>query len=70
MITLQNLEDAQTIIMELAKERMQVLQDLVADGMIELAKEESYRTQALCNVIEIIQVHKDYMIDSLNEIGE
>ena len=48
MITLQNLEDAQTIIMELAVERRAVYNDLISDNMQALAEEEMQRIQALC----------------------
>lgn len=68
MITLQNLEDAQTIIMELTVERRAVYDDLIADNMHELAKEEMQRIEALCTTINVIQVHKDYLMDSINEI--
>lgn len=68
MITLQNLEDAQTIIMELTVERRAVYDDLISDNMHELAKEEMQRIQALCTTINVIQVHKDYLMNSINEI--
>lgn len=68
MITLQNLEDAQTIIMELTVERRAVYDDLISDNMHELAKEEMQRIEALCTTINVIQVHKDYLMDSINEI--
>ena len=68
MITLQNLEDAQTIIMELAVERRAVYNDLISDNMQALAEEEMQRIQALCTTISVIQVHKDYLMDSINEI--
>ena len=68
MITLQNLEDAQTIIMELTVERRAVYDDLISDNMQELAEEEMQRIQALCTTINVIQVHKDYLMDSINEI--
>ena len=68
MITLQNLEDAQTIIMELAVERRAVYDDLISDNMHELAEEEMQRIKALCTTINVIQVHKDYLMDSINEI--
>lgn len=68
MITLQNLEDAQTIIMELTVERRAVYDDLILDNMYELAEEEMQRIQALCTTINVIQVHKEYLIDSINEI--
>ena len=68
MITLQNLEDAQTIIMELTVERRAVYDDLISDNMQALAEEEMKRIEALCTTINVIQVHKDYLIDSINEI--
>lgn len=68
MITLQNLEDAQTIIMELTVERRAVYDDLIVDNMPELAEEEMQRIQALCTTISVIQVHKDYLMDSINEV--
>lgn len=68
MITLQNLEDAQTIIMELTVERRAVYDDLISDNMPELAEEEMQRIQALCTTINVIQVHKDYLMDSINEV--
>lgn len=68
MITLQNLEDAQTIIMELTVERRAVYDDLISDNMQALAEEEMKRIQALCTTINVIQVHKDYLMDSINEI--
>lgn len=68
MITLQNLEDAQTIIMELTAERRAVYDDLISDNMQALAEEEMQRIKALCATINVIQVHKEYLIDSINEI--
>ena len=68
MITLQNLEDAQTIIMELTVERRAMYDDLISDNMQALAEEEMKRIQALCTTINVIQVHKDYLMDSINEI--
>lgn len=68
MITLQNLEDAQTIIMELTIARRTVYNDLISDNMQELAEEEMKRIEALCTTINVIQVHKDYLMDSINEI--
>lgn len=68
MITLQNLEDAQTIIMELTVERRAVYDDLISDNMQELAEEEMKRIKALCTTLNVIQVHKDYLMDSINEI--
>ena len=68
MITLQNLEDAQTIIMELIVERRAVYDDLISDNMQALAEEEMKRIEALCATINVIQVHKDYLMDSINEI--
>lgn len=68
MITLQNLEDAQTIIMELTVARRAVYDDLISDNMQELAAEEMKRIEALCTTINVIQVHKDYLMDSINEI--
>lgn len=68
MITLQNLEDAQTIIMELIVERRAVYDDLISDNMRGLAEEEMQRINALCTTITVIQTHKDYLIDSINEI--
>lgn len=68
MITLQNLEDAQTIIMKLAVERKVMYADLISDNMQELAEEEMKRIEALCTTITVIQVHKDYLMDSINEI--
>ena len=68
MITLQNLEDAQTIIMELAVERRAMYDDLISDNMQALAEEEMKRIKALCTTINVIQVHKDYLIDSINEV--
>ena len=68
MITLQNLEDAQTIIMELTVERRAMYDDLIADNMQALAEEEMQRIQALCTTINVIQVHKDYLMDSINEV--
>lgn len=68
MITLQNLEDAQTIIMELTVERRAVYDGLISDNMQELAEEEMQRIEALCTTINVIQVHKDYLMDSINEI--
>ena len=68
MITLQNLEDAQTIIMELIVERRVVYDDLISDNMQALAEEEMKRIKALCTTINVIQVHKDYLMDSINEI--
>lgn len=68
MITLQNLEDAQTIIMELTVERRAVYDDLISDNMQALAEEEMKRIEALCTTINVIQVHKDYLMDSINEI--
>lgn len=68
MITLQNLEDAQTIIMELTVERRAVYDDLISDNMQGLAEEEKQRINALITTINVIQVHKDYLMDSINEI--
>ena len=68
MITLQNLEDAQTIIMELTVERRAVYDDLISDNMQALAEEEMQRIQALCTTINVIQTHKDYLMDSINEV--
>lgn len=68
MITLQNLEDAQTLLAELAIERRLVYNDLISDNMQELAEEEMERIEALCTTINVIQVHKDYLMDSINEI--
>lgn len=68
MITLQNLEYAQTIIMELTVERRAVYDDLISDNMQELAEEEMQRIKALCATINVIQVHKEYLMDSINEI--
>lgn len=68
MITLQNLEDAQTIIMELTVERRAMYDDLISDNMQALAEEEMKRIEALCTTINVIQVHKDYLMDSINEI--
>lgn len=68
MITLQNLEDVQTIIMELTVERRAVYDDLIADNMQALAEEEMQRIQALCTTINVIQVHKEYLMDSINEV--
>lgn len=68
MITLQNLEDAQIIIMELTVERRAMYDDLISDNMLELAEEEMQRIKALCATINVIQVHKDYLMDSINEI--
>ena len=68
MITLQNLEDAQTIIMELTVERRAVYDGLISDNMQALAEEEMQRIQALCTTINVIQVHKGYLMDSINEI--
>lgn len=68
MITLQNLEDAQTIIMELTVERRAMYDDLISDNMQALAEEEMKRIKALCTTINVIQVHKDYLIDSINEV--
>ena len=68
MITLQNLEDAQTIIMELTVERRAMYDDLISDNMQALAEEEMKRIKALCTTINVIQLHKDYLIDSINEV--
>ena len=68
MITLQNLEDAQTIIMELTVERRAMYDDLISDNMQALAEEEMKRIEALCTTINVIQVHKEYLMDSINEI--
>lgn len=68
MITLQNLEDVQTIIMELTVERRAMYDDLISDNMQALAEEEMKRIEALCTTINVIQVHKDYLMDSINEI--
>lgn len=68
MITLQNLEDTQTLIAELAIERRLVYNDLIADNMQELAEEEMKRIEVLCTTIAVIQVHKDYLMDAINEI--
>ena len=68
MLTLQNLEDGQTIIMELSVKRRAVYDDLISDNMPELAEEEMQRIQALCTTINVIQVHKEYLMDSINEI--
>ena len=68
MITLQNLEDVQTLLAELAIERRLVYNDLISDNMQELAEEEMERIEALCTTINVIQVHKDYLMDSINEI--
>lgn len=68
MITLQNLEDAQTVIMELTLKHRAVYDDLISDNMQELAEEEMQRIKTLCATINMIQVHKDYLMDSINEI--
>lgn len=68
MITLQNLEDTQTVIMELTVERRAMYDDLIADNMHALADEEMKRIKSLCEAINVLQVHKEYLIDTINEI--
>ena len=68
MITLENLEILQTILMDLTTERKAIYNDLLDDKMFDLAEHELKRINSLCEVIAIVQVHKDYLIDLLNEI--
>lgn len=68
MITLENLEILQTILMDLTTERKTIYNDLLDDKMFNLAEHELKRINSLCEVIEIVQVHKEYLIDLLDEI--